>query len=187
MRSFEFASSSTGDTGTNPGPPVTAGETELADLVPDLDHEHLIAAAARLAHERYPAGATIIREGDAADRFYILTEGEVEVVKEQAGAEPKLVATLSAGEYFGEIGILQGVRRTATVRASARSAVEVSSLDRETFLAVVRDADLTSAEISRLLRWRILATNLAVALPALSARRGERGLRALRARRRFAR
>jgi CRP-like cAMP-binding protein len=144
-----------------------SGETELADLLPDLNREHLIAAASRLKHERYPAGATIIREGDQADRFYILTEGEVEVVKEQPGGEPKLVATLSPGEYFGEIGILQGVRRTATVRASSRSGVEVSSLDRETFVEVVNDADLTSAEISRLLRRRILATNLAVALPAL--------------------
>jgi CRP-like cAMP-binding protein len=78
------------------------------------------------------------------------------------------VATLSAGEYFGEIGILQGVPRTATVRAAADGAVEVSSLDRETFIDVVSEADLTSAEISRLLRRRLLATSLAVALPTLS-------------------
>jgi cytochrome P450/CRP-like cAMP-binding protein len=143
-------------------------ETELADLLPDLNRERLMEAAARLKHEAYPAGATIIREGDPADRFYLLTKGQVEVVKEQAGAEPRLVATLSAGEYFGEIGILQGVPRTATVRACSPSGVEVSSLDRETFIDVVSEADLTSAEISRLLRRRILATNLAMSLPALS-------------------
>jgi cytochrome P450/CRP-like cAMP-binding protein len=145
-----------------------SSETELADLLPDLGREQLMEAASRLRHEEVPAGATIIREGDPADRFYLLTKGQVEVVKEQPGAEPKLVATLSPGEYFGEIGILQGVPRTATVRASSASAVEVSSLDRETFIDVVSEADLTSAEISRLLRRRILATNLAVALPALS-------------------
>jgi cytochrome P450/CRP-like cAMP-binding protein len=148
--------------------PSRGPETELADLLPDLDRERLIEAAARLERENFGAGATIIREGDPADRFYLLTKGRVEVVKEQPGAGPKLVATLSAGEYFGEIGILQGVPRTATVRAAADGAVEVSSLDRETFIDVVSEADLTSAEISRLLRRRLLATSLAVALPTLS-------------------
>jgi CRP-like cAMP-binding protein len=143
-------------------------ETELADLLPDLNRERLHAAAARLKHEEYPAGATIIREGDIADRFYMLAKGEVEVVKEHPVAEPKRVATLSAGEYFGEIGILQGVPRTATVRASPSSSVEAYSLDRETFVDIVSEADLTSGEISRLLRRRVLATNLAVALPALT-------------------
>jgi MFS family permease len=89
--------------------------------------EHL---AARLVPLRVDAGTVIVREGDAGDRFYIVTEGEVEVSQYD-----RLVSELAAGGYFGEIALLRDVPRTATV--TARTDAVLYALDRDDFLAAV--------------------------------------------------
>lgn len=62
------------------------------------------------------AGEAFVRQGDPAAEFFVLTSGEV--VVEQAGADGKVheLARLSAGRYFGEMGLLRGTARSATVR-----------------------------------------------------------------------
>ncbi len=71
---------------------------------------------------RFSAGEVIIREGEIASRFYVITSGEVEVVQEAEGPE-KPVRRLGPGQYFGELALLHNVRRTATVRALTDAAV----------------------------------------------------------------
>jgi len=68
-----------------------------------------------LAH--YEPGQVIIRQGDPADAFYVLTQGEVQVVREQADGSEIEIDRMHQGDSFGEIGLLQHGRRTATVRA----------------------------------------------------------------------
>jgi predicted MFS family arabinose efflux permease len=69
------------------------------------------------ADEACPAGTVIIREGDPADSFYVLRSGQVDVSARGEGAQPKHLRTMSAGSYFGEIGLLEQIPRTATVTA----------------------------------------------------------------------
>ena len=61
-----------------------------------------------------PPGAIICRENDPGDAFYIILSGSVEVFSEQTG---KYIATRSAGEFFGEMSLLMGIPRTASVRS----------------------------------------------------------------------
>jgi CRP-like cAMP-binding protein len=81
--------------------------------------------------EQYEAGEIIIRQGEAPDRFYVIVEGFVTVTHEDASGRLHRVAHLTAGDYFGEIGLLEGVARIATVTAITR--VKVVSFDRSTF------------------------------------------------------
>jgi CRP-like cAMP-binding protein len=76
------------------------------------------------------AGEVLIREGEQGDRFYAIAGGRLEVTM---GGVP--VATKVRGDGVGEIGLLYGVPRTATVTAA--SPATVFALGREAFLAAV--------------------------------------------------
>jgi CRP-like cAMP-binding protein len=68
---------------------------------------------------RYLTGEIICREGDYDRSMYLITEGLVEVIKKHEHlAEDKTVATLHAGELFGEINFVFGKQRIATIRAA---------------------------------------------------------------------
>ena len=71
---------------------------------------------------KYQAGDIIFSEGEAGDAWYALYRGEVEVVK-QSGGEQKLIRTLEPPSCFGEIAILDGLPRSATVRATKETLV----------------------------------------------------------------
>ena len=77
-----------------------------------------------------PAGATVFSQGDVGDRYYVVESGQVDVV-----GDGRLLATLGAGEGFGEIALLRHSARTASV--AARTDVRLRSLDADCFLTVV--------------------------------------------------
>jgi CRP-like cAMP-binding protein/cytochrome P450 len=123
--------------------------------------------AARTERRTYPAGATILREGDPPERFYVILKGSVTVEKRREDGEALVVAELGPGESFGEIGLLYGVPRTATVRAAESAPVTVAEIDRDTFSHLVAESDLVSREIAALVRRRTATTTLATLLPGL--------------------
>jgi putative peptide zinc metalloprotease protein len=71
-----------------------------------------------LKEDRYPSGATMVTEGEAGDRLYLIAEGRAEIsTAGQSGPVP--LAALGPGELFGEIALLEpGCRRQATVTAT---------------------------------------------------------------------
>lgn len=89
--------------------------------------EHL---AARLVPLRLEPQTVIVRQGDAGDRFYIIAEGELEVLQ-----NGRAISTLGTGDSFGEIALLRDVPRTATVEV--RTPTVVYALDRDDFLSAV--------------------------------------------------
>lgn len=86
--------------------------------------------AQRLEPVEAPAGAEIVREGETADRFYLIESGEVVVTQGE-----RTLRAQGAGEVFGEIGLLRRTPRTATV--TARSDTTLLALPRREFLAVL--------------------------------------------------
>jgi CRP-like cAMP-binding protein len=86
----------------------------FAGLPPGRMETALRAASLR----RMTAGEVIIREGDGADNFYVIVDGAVEVTQAAPGsAESRVLRRMGPTEFFGEIGLLSGVPRTATVTA----------------------------------------------------------------------
>jgi NADH dehydrogenase len=84
--------------------------------------------------EYFEPGQVVFREGDRGDWLYVVTEGEVEVLKAAAGLGEQPVRRLGVGECFGEIALVSDAARSATVRAV--SATNVLAVDREAFQAM---------------------------------------------------
>jgi small-conductance mechanosensitive channel/CRP-like cAMP-binding protein len=121
-------------------------ERELAHRVAALEHIEMFAQLTsedrhRLADGMRPApfgrGEIITRQDSAAHWLYVLAKGEVEVrIRSEAGVE-KVVTRLSAPNVFGEMGVMTGERRTATVAAVTE--VECYRIDKDLFKAVLRN------------------------------------------------
>ena len=87
-------------------------------------------------------GTVIVRQGDEADALYVVQSGEVEVRLRGADGESKPVATIGAGDYFGEIGVLTGGARLADVVAlEPTELLRLSKDDYERYLAQVVEID----------------------------------------------
>jgi len=68
--------------------------------------------------KRLREGEKVFKEGDPGDAWYVISEGTARVVKEGDGG-PREIASLKSGEMFGEMAILDGSARSATVEASS--------------------------------------------------------------------
>jgi CRP-like cAMP-binding protein len=91
--------------------------------------------AEKMKHVRYPSGAVIIRQGAPGDLFYLIRRGSVDVVREDGAAGRRLLTTSKQGDFFGEIALLTGEPRSATV--IAREPVELYTLSKADFHAAL--------------------------------------------------
>lgn len=124
---------------------------------------------ARAETRRHPPGSLIVRQSAPAEHFFVVLEGEVEVFQ-GSGGDAEARARMGPGESFGEVGLLTGAPRSASVRAGS-APVTLLALGREDFLALVRESDLLAAEIAEVVQRRFLAARLADALPGIDATR----------------
>jgi CRP-like cAMP-binding protein len=93
--------------------------------LPAIDNLALNVAAVQV-----PAGQAVFRQGDTGDRFYVIEDGEVDVI-----GDDRLIRTMRAGDGFGEMALLHDAPRVATVRA--RTQLRLRALDRRHFLSAV--------------------------------------------------
>ncbi|MCC6746587.1 MAG: Crp/Fnr family transcriptional regulator [Deltaproteobacteria bacterium] len=89
----------------------------------------------------FPAGTVLFQQGDDGELMYVVQSGRVEISRRAAGQDAVL-AVLSAGEFFGEMSIINGSPRTATARVIEDARLLV--IDGGTFEAMIRG----SAEIA---------------------------------------
>jgi len=84
-----------------------------------VDEAALAACAASLRVRRYRRGETIFHQGDPGDSLYIVESGSVKIVlPSPEGEEGAIIATLSRGDFFGELALLDGAPHSATAVAS---------------------------------------------------------------------
>ncbi len=97
-------------------------------------------------------GQVIVREGGPADKFFIVTEGEVELSRGSAGGAEAL-ATLGPGHFFGEMAIMRDAPRSVTVTAVAPT--RLLAMERDTFRDLVAQSLGTTAEFDQVIRTRL--------------------------------
>ncbi len=96
--------------------------------------------------EEFPENAIIIRYGEPGDRFYLVREGSVEVLK-QGRDDPTTNVVIDKGGFFGETALLTGAPRNATVRA--REPVVLYSLGKEDFQQAIENSLSFKEELLR--------------------------------------
>jgi MFS family permease len=93
-------------------------------------------AARHLTRMRVTPGQVVVRQGEPADRFFHVLDGTFEVAQtKDPGGAPRFLRTLGPDDVFGEIGLLRGVPRTATVTATSDGTL--LALDGGRFLELV--------------------------------------------------
>lgn len=134
----------------------TSYDEWLARAFPGADAALLTETTKRVETLTFDPETSIVEQGEAADAFYIVSRGEVGVwVRANEDGPEVELATLGPGQYFGEVGLLTGEPRTASVRA--RDRVEVLRLDRETFRHVMGNSEAAASDLARVVSERTSA------------------------------
>lgn len=110
-------------------------------LFASLSARHLRRVAELCEEQRYMEGATIVRAGDAGNAFYVILEGEAKVVAPSG----RVLNRLFPGDVFGEISLLDGGPRTASVIAETPMTVLV--LPRRAFFTLLEAEPVVAGRI----------------------------------------
>ncbi|MBE2221093.1 MAG: ATP-binding cassette domain-containing protein [Anaerolineae bacterium] len=132
----------------------------LTKVFPMLTHDLLLKATRQIQPQTYQPGNTIIQAGDLPDKFYLVTAGQADVLVPDGNGDQKVVAHLQTGQYFGEIAILNGSTRMATVKASGETAVNVVALEKDTFHNLVGSSPAMHQAVSRVADQRVKAASV---------------------------
>jgi ABC-type multidrug transport system fused ATPase/permease subunit len=132
------------------------GLTDVARLrtVPlfaGLDTNALSALAAQLRIEHFPAGFDVVRQGEPGDMLYVVNDGRLEVIVASMQGE-RQVNTLQSGDYFGEMAVLSGEPRSATVRTLIPT--ELYGLSRVDFMALLQREPRIEEAVARVVDQR---------------------------------
>ena len=119
---------------------------------PEAPREVVAQTASRMKILTFPPGAVVMREGEKSDRFYVIAKGEAVVVHHDKNGAERVLSTLHAGDYFGEVGILSGHARNATVRA--KTSLELMALDASGVRTLMASSQATSDEVARVAKER---------------------------------
>jgi len=112
------------------------GALRRCALFAKVDEEALAICARNLRMRRYRRGETIFHQGDPGDSLFILEAGSVKIVlPSPEGEEGAIIATLSRGDFFGELALLDGAPHSAT--AVALEPTHALVLGRSTFQRLV--------------------------------------------------
>jgi len=125
---------------------------EGVDLFDDLSEEQRERIAAGAVEHRYAPDEIIVREGDETSSMFVIAAGRAVVSIHGARGETRKLAILEPGQGFGEISLLTGERRTATVRALEESVVV--EIGKDTLEPILRDTPQLCQTFERVIEER---------------------------------
>src|SRR4029079_144986 len=114
----------------------SARQIVVSPLFRDFSVDEMVTVIQGLKLHSFEAGEIIIGEGEPGESLYMLSAGRVKAFKRNAAGRNALLGEMSEGAFFGEISVLTGQPRTATVVAA--TACELLELDRGTLEEITR-------------------------------------------------
>ena len=109
-----------------------------------------------MEHEKATPGSTIFRQGDPGDKFYIIQSGKVRVYRKDRGGLETQLSALGPGESFGEMALLTGEARSASVEALEET--HLMALSKDQFERILKDSpDISLAFVHKMSEWLLKA------------------------------
>lgn len=128
------------------------------DLFRDLGDAQRANLADELRYTPFAVGESVTQEGERDEGLYIIVEGEA-IVRIGKGAEQREVARLHAGQFFGEMSLMTGEARTASVVAATN--LECYRIDKPAFQRILQETPAIADSIAEVLATRRLALSAA--------------------------
>jgi CRP-like cAMP-binding protein len=128
-------------------------ELRLVDFLRDLRDEELQLLLQGVTLLKFGAGETIVREGDTGDSLYIIRSGEVEVAARAKGAQDVHLRNLTRPAFFGEMALMTGEPRNATIRAQTDA--ELIELSREGFVELFKSHPASASRMGEIIAARM--------------------------------
>jgi len=150
IRTLQIERHDRGTRGISPAVRASLVGQPLFQNLDDSQTDQLLSSA-RL--HRYGQGEKLIRQGTEGSSMFVLLEGTVDVHVDHPGGSA-YVATLKAGDYFGEMSLLTGEKRSATV--IAKSDCEVLEIGKAEFAGVLQNSETLLQKLSEMLAQRRL-------------------------------
>jgi thioredoxin reductase (NADPH) len=122
---------------------------------PAVPREVIVRATEGMRILTFAPGEAVIHEGDPAKDFYVIAHGEAIVVERDESGIERVINELKEDQYFGEVGLLRGEPRNATVRA--RTSLDVIVVSQESFRMLIESSKQTADDIARVAASRVRA------------------------------
>jgi thioredoxin reductase (NADPH) len=122
---------------------------------PEVPREVIVRATEGMRVLRFAPGEAIIHEGDPAKDFYVIAHGEAIVLERDGSGVEHVINELKEDQYFGEVGLLRGEPRNATVRA--KTSLEVIAVSQESFKMMIESSKQTADDIAKVAASRVRA------------------------------
>jgi len=129
-------------------------------LFSDLGQDAFVALTEGMVLHRHAAGEPVLREGEASTSFYVVASGRFAVSKRDEAGDPVVLAHLGEGDFFGEMALLSGAPRAATVTAEGPG--EVLEIPAAVLQAIAARHPHLAASLRKFYRQRLLANAMAV-------------------------
>lgn len=126
----------------------------LVRALSTLTQDQLVEISRTIKPQNFQPNSAIIRQGEKGDKFYILLNGKADVYINKPGGGELQVNQLKPGQYFGEMALLGGGVRAATVKASHEGPASVLALDEKAFNALIDDSRSLREELMGLVERR---------------------------------
>ncbi|MDZ8185592.1 MAG: cyclic nucleotide-binding domain-containing protein [Nostoc sp. ChiSLP02] len=124
--------------------------SHLSNALPNVEPSEIVAVASQAKAIRYGANSIIVKEGQVAEKFYLILQGEVEVLASELTS-----SILKTGDYFGNPQLVNGESYPFTIRAG-NTEVELMIIERESFCNLIFKSNTNQETVASVLRQRLM-------------------------------
>jgi putative ABC transport system ATP-binding protein len=127
----------------------------VARALPLLKHRQMLAVTKQARRLTFNPGQTILGRDEHVDSFFMITQGEVEIILQDKKHDDISVARLGPGQYFGEVELIRGGKSIACVRAANDCPVELLALQRDDFHNLLKESPKTEEALAEIVQQRL--------------------------------